>query len=231
MLKDSLLFKSSFIISLLFHLVFFFPAAKTPQKLACAQVNYFSNFHLNPQVVEQLQELKKLEKIADDLAAKNRENQASFKTKAPAKAAIQTPVHPARIKENTHLTRRGIQPKRIEANKPWNNNQINVKIPAARLPNNKIFSDYYELVNAHLRGSIVPPPIFNTGEITISFVVGSDGSLKHLEIVEDTSPQNLMLKQTALQIIKNASPFPPFPEKILKMELTFNVTICFHGKT
>lgn len=99
------------------------------------------------------------------------------------------------------------------------------------LNNNKDYNDYYNLINEQLRQSIIYPLQFHEGEVVLSFILTADGNLKSLEIINEESTQNLILRETAIQIVKNASPFPPFPEHLLRIQLTFNVTICFQEKS
>jgi len=53
-----------------------------------------------------------------------------------------------------------------------------------------------------------------TGEIYLSFVIGQDGSLRDLRLVEEKSTPNYYLRDIALRSIRAASPFPAFPKEL-----------------
>ncbi|MBU4305183.1 MAG: TonB family protein [Candidatus Omnitrophica bacterium] len=103
-------------------------------------------------------------------------------------------------------------------------------IAEKELAKDKTYISYYQLINQQLRQSVVYPQKFSEGEVAISFVLGSDGSLRSVEIMNDIIPDD-SLREAAIQIVKNASPFPPFPESLQKSQLTFNVVICFRERT
>ena len=93
------------------------------------------------------------------------------------------------------------------------------------------YINYYRLINEQLRQAVIKPQWFEEGEITLTFVVNADGSLSSVTVLPERSSQNDDLRQTAMQIVRNASPFPPFPQELRKIELTFNVVICFRERT
>ena len=98
------------------------------------------------------------------------------------------------------------------------------------LKNNKSYVDYYSIINNQLRQSVVTPESYNEGEVAVSFVVTADGLLKEVQIADITSTVDSVLRKTAVDIIRNASPFPPFPDELRRIKLTFNVVICFQDR-
>ncbi|MCG2711455.1 MAG: TonB family protein [Candidatus Omnitrophica bacterium] len=92
---------------------------------------------------------------------------------------------------------------------------------------NKSYISYYRLINEQLRQAVIYPTRFTEGEIALSFVLDSDGKLKNVEVMETASLENEILKETAVQIVKRASPFPPFPKNLQHKQLTFNIVFCF----
>ena len=92
---------------------------------------------------------------------------------------------------------------------------------------NKSYISYYKLINEQLRQSVIYPSHFSEGEIGLSFVLGSDGKLKNVQVINSTSKESEILKETAMQIVKRASPFPPFPKNLQQTQLTFNIVFCF----
>ncbi|RKY35774.1 MAG: hypothetical protein DRP78_05165 [Candidatus Omnitrophota bacterium] len=102
---------------------------------------------------------------------------------------------------------------------------------AQSLMNNEAYINYYQQINQQLRASVVCPQYFSNGDVVLSFGVNYKGELKFVEIVDNQSSDDVVLRNTALQIVKESSPFPPFPESLCRMQLTFNVVICFRGKS
>ena len=57
----------------------------------------------------------------------------------------------------------------------------------------------------------VDDPRFDVGEVYLTFVLLSDGSLKAIKIIDNKTMANDYLRSVGLQSIKESSPFPPFP--------------------
>ena len=105
-----------------------------------------------------------------------------------------------------------------------------VSVPALQSEkiNNPSYANYYSLV----RGRIKQRAYFNyseyyAGEVYLTFILTSDGSLKEVQIIEDKSSGGQYLRTIGLKSIKEATPFPPFPKELHYPELTFNVVISF----
>jgi hypothetical protein len=73
----------------------------------------------------------------------------------------------------------------------------------------------------------VDHPDFDVGEVYLTFVLLSDGTLRDIKISEDRTAANQYLRGVGLRSIKESSPFPPFPADLNYPELTFNVVISF----
>ncbi len=99
------------------------------------------------------------------------------------------------------------------------------------LKKDKTYISYYKLINERLQRSVIYPANFANGEVEVSFILSADGNLRHLEVINQTTQVNHSLRETALQIVRNASPFPPFPASLQKQQLTFNVVICFRSNS
>jgi len=119
----------------------------------------------------------------------------------------------------------------VTADKPASQPIITAKEPAKDLSKDKVYISYYKLVNEQLRQSAKCREDFSEGEIEVSFVVSSDGQLRSVEVLPDASCPDSFLRETAMQIVKKASPFPPFPDNLPLTQLTFNVVICFRDKS
>ena len=74
---------------------------------------------------------------------------------------------------------------------------------------------------------MIYPSHFSEGEIGLSFILDSDGGLKDVKVIKTTAAESEVLKETAMQIVKRAAPFPPFPKNLQQTQLTFNIVFCF----
>jgi TonB family protein len=93
---------------------------------------------------------------------------------------------------------------------------------------NPSYISYYQIVREKIRRSAYQNySRSDTGEVYITFVVLSDGTLKNARLVEDRSSVNSYLRSIALSSVKGADPFPDFPKELDYPELSFNVVISF----
>jgi len=65
------------------------------------------------------------------------------------------------------------------------------------------------------------------GEVFLSFVVTSRGELLHIMIIDRRSADDSLLRTIAIDSVKDASPFPAFPQGMNQYQITFNVIISF----
>ncbi len=108
-----------------------------------------------------------------------------------------------------------------------------VSIP--RLDTGKITNPQYLSYEDNLRRNILnrayrhlDHPEFDTGQVYVTFVLTSNGSLKDIQIKKDKTAANDYLQDITLRIVKEASPFPPFPKGFDYPEFTFNVLIIYN---
>jgi outer membrane biosynthesis protein TonB len=93
---------------------------------------------------------------------------------------------------------------------------------------NPSYTGYYELIREKIRHAAYQNYAqTDVGDVYIAFVVGSDGELKDVHYIEDRSAPSYYLKEIALRSIKEASPFPRFPQGLDYPQLSFNVIISF----
>jgi len=93
---------------------------------------------------------------------------------------------------------------------------------------NPSYISYYQLIREKIRRCAYQNySRTETGEIYLSFVIGQDGSLRDLRLVEEKSTPNYYLRDIALRSIRAASPFPAFPKELDYPQLSFNVIISF----
>ena len=65
------------------------------------------------------------------------------------------------------------------------------------------------------------------GEVFLSFVVTSSGELLHIMVIDARSANDALLRSIAINSIRDAGPFPAFPQGMNQYQITFNVVISF----
>lgn len=94
---------------------------------------------------------------------------------------------------------------------------------------NPSYISYYQIVREKIRRSAYQQNYTSAevGEVFLSFLIFSDGSIKTVRLIEEKSSSSPYLRETALRSIKGASPFPIFPKELDYPQLSFNVVISF----
>lgn len=94
--------------------------------------------------------------------------------------------------------------------------------------NNPVYLNYYQLVRERIKErAYMNYSKFDAGEVYLTFVLFSDGSIKQIKLIEDKTTGNEYLRIVGLRSINEASPFPAFPRDLNYPELSFNVVISF----
>lgn len=90
------------------------------------------------------------------------------------------------------------------------------------------YLDYYRLIRDDIRkNAYYYYDSARDGEVFLSFIILRSGDLETLSLNEDSSPNNI-LRKIALKSIKQAAPFPRFPDELAKYaRLKFNISIHF----
>ncbi|HAZ09798.1 MAG TPA: hypothetical protein DCY56_01645 [Candidatus Omnitrophica bacterium] len=90
---------------------------------------------------------------------------------------------------------------------------------------------YYRLVREKIRyyadKNYIKEGSVSEGEVFLSFVVTSKGELLHIMIIDRRSADDSLLRNIAIDSVKDASPFPAFPQGMNQYQITFNVVISF----
>lgn len=90
---------------------------------------------------------------------------------------------------------------------------------------------YYRLVREKIRyyadRNYIKEKSASQGEVFLSFVVTSKGELLHIMIMDNRSAKDLLLRDIAINSVRDASPFPAFPQGMKQYQITFNVIISF----
>ena len=91
-----------------------------------------------------------------------------------------------------------------------------------------LYKSYYQTIRERIRNfAYVNYLRYGEGEVYLSFILSSDGSLKDIKIFDAKSTNDAYLRDTALKSINDSSPFPSFPKSLAYPELSFNVIISF----
>jgi len=97
-----------------------------------------------------------------------------------------------------------------------------------KLKKNPAYMNYYRLIREKIRSNTYHN--YNTnrrGEVLVGFLILKDGTLKDVRLSPE-SVGNRTLRDIALESIKEAAPFPVFPEELKKYsQLRFNISIYF----
>jgi len=109
-----------------------------------------------------------------------------------------------------------------------------IKIPM--LDSGSVMGPHYVTYHEQVRDKIrqrayfyIDDPDFQSGEVYLTFVLGSDGRLKAVRVIAEKTRANPYLIKIGLRSIKEAAPFPAFPGGLNYPELTFNVVISFEA--
>ncbi|MCD6583337.1 MAG: energy transducer TonB [Candidatus Omnitrophica bacterium] len=90
-----------------------------------------------------------------------------------------------------------------------------------------VYLNYYRMIREKIREKAYS--YYNSeesGMVHLSFVIFKNGILKGLNLV-DASTASKDLVMIAVKSIREAAPFPPFPEELNYSQLHFNVSIHF----
>ncbi|MCF7907663.1 MAG: energy transducer TonB [Candidatus Omnitrophica bacterium] len=96
------------------------------------------------------------------------------------------------------------------------------------LKKNPAYMNYYRLIREKIRSNTYRYyRSSNTGKVLLSFIVLKDGDLGEF-FLDDESVADDGLRQITLESIKDAAPFPPFPDELSNYtQLSFRIPIYF----
>lgn len=97
--------------------------------------------------------------------------------------------------------------------------------------NTPSYVTYYQIVRDRIRErAYTNYTKLSVGEVYLTFIIRSDGTLVELKILPDKTTANEFLENVGVKSVQEAGPFPPFPQDLNYPELTFNVSISFQYK-
>ncbi|MBU1043249.1 MAG: TonB family protein [Candidatus Omnitrophica bacterium] len=225
--NNNKIFKITLLVSLILHGLILFPLPKFQKKQPAVIEPVFFNYlavNIPQQKTNDIKNLNKsnIEQKKRQIAKKTyRTIKSNKKTQNPVneieekpEQIVKTPVVKPEPKKEIITKESPVLPKKEED-----------------LSKDKYYISYYRLINELLRDAVIYPDDFSEGEIALTFILNADGSLVNVDVLQDTSYNNNSLSETAKQIVKSASPFPPFPKELRQDQLTFNVVFCFRERS
>lgn len=106
--------------------------------------------------------------------------------------------------------------------------EVSIPMLQSEKINTPSYITYYQIVRDRIRDRAYSNYTkLSMGEVFVTFVIKSDGSLFALQVLEARSAANDFLREVGLKSVQEAAPFPPFPKDLAYPELTFNVSISF----
>ena len=108
-----------------------------------------------------------------------------------------------------------------------------VSVPELRSEkiSNPLYLDYYQIVRNRIKERAYRNySRMDEGEVYLTFVLASDGSLKQIKLIDEKTSAGTYLKDIGFKSIRESSPFPSFPSDLRYPELSFNVVISFEVK-
>jgi TonB family protein len=91
-------------------------------------------------------------------------------------------------------------------------------------------SSYSQTVRNKIIGRLDTMKSGIEGEVFVRFVVGPDGSLRDIRIIDDRSSTNGFLRSAAFEAVRDAAPFAEFPAGVSLGEISFTCEISFARK-
>ncbi|MCM8761180.1 MAG: hypothetical protein NC938_00355 [Candidatus Omnitrophica bacterium] len=99
----------------------------------------------------------------------------------------------------------------------------------AKVKSTKDYINYYQLIREKIRQALKHhyKRYHKEGEVRLTFILRSDGSLSFFEVDKSASVRDEVLRDIAIRSLKEASPFSPFPKSVDLPSMSFEVTVVF----
>jgi len=108
-------------------------------------------------------------------------------------------------------------------------NNISLFSPDINISKNPAYIGYYQISREKIKRAAYQQNYTGReeGEVTVSFVIASDGTLRQVRLVEQGSCGSPYLRDIAVAAVKEAAPFPRFPKELDYPQIPFTLTITF----
>ena len=102
-------------------------------------------------------------------------------------------------------------------------------VKQAKVMSTKDYINYYTLIREKIRRRLKDKyrSYYSEGDAYLIFFLRSDGSLISAGVDPDMSTRDRILLDTAIQSVKEAAPFAPFPKAITLQQMSFTLTVSF----
>ena len=168
-------------------------------------------------------------------------NVVPAKTETPETAPWQKPLEALKKNAITEFIKNDLIPKSAQNQtpKPYATKDQPEPKKTISLPNvpgetfkSPEYKSYYQVIREKIRRQAYASyKNLEEGEVFLTFVLSSDGSVKDLMVNSKKTNAGAELTDIASRSVKEAAPFPEFPEKLQKnTQLSFNVIISFEFK-
>ena len=99
----------------------------------------------------------------------------------------------------------------------------------ARVKATKDYINYYQLIREKIRRRLKDRyrGYHGEGDVSLIFVLNSGGSLVSAAVDQTASTRDRILVDAAVQSLKEAAPFAPFPKAISIPQMSFTLTVSF----
>lgn len=99
----------------------------------------------------------------------------------------------------------------------------------ARIMSTKDYVNYYQLIREKIRQRLKARyrSYYNEGDVSLVFVLRSDGALVSAAADPERSVRDRALIDTAVQSLREAAPFAPFPKALTLPQMSFTLTVSF----
>ncbi len=158
--------------------------------------------------------------LAVEKEPQKKQEYTRFESKKPKLPNINTAIRQDTLQtERKELTRQDI---------------FDVKIPdiPGEIFKTPEYKSYYQIIREKIRKyAYFNYKRLNEGEVYLTFTLSPSGEVSELSINDQRSVDNDYLRSIAQRSVREASPYPPFPEKLkANKKLSFNVIISFELK-
>lgn len=99
----------------------------------------------------------------------------------------------------------------------------------AQVKSTRDYINYYQLIREKIRARLKTKynDYYKEGDVSLVFILKDSGSLIGVEVETANSVPDSMLHRIAIESVKEAAPFAPFPKALSLSSMSFNLVISF----
>lgn len=99
----------------------------------------------------------------------------------------------------------------------------------AQVKSTKDYINYYQLIREKIRARLKTKynDYYKEGDVSLVFILRASGSLIGVEVETANSVPDSTLHRIAIESVKEAAPFAPFPKALSLPSMSFNLVISF----